>query len=76
MATGVNVSKVNVYAVLVPDAGVAVSKASVYAVLGARVDLDVSKVVVYALLLPSGGSGGGNRAYVFGTGWRYHSNHG
>lgn len=50
--TGVNVSKVNGYAVLAPPAGVSVSKAVVYAVLGPPAGVSVSKTSAYAVLYP------------------------
>jgi hypothetical protein len=48
--TGVNVSKVNAYAVLMPMAGVSVSKANAYAVLNRPAGVNVSKANIYAVL--------------------------
>ena len=50
MATGINVSKVNVYAVVSPPSGVAVAKANVYAAAVPPAGIDVSKAVVYAVV--------------------------
>jgi hypothetical protein len=53
MATGVNVSKANLYAVLSPPAGVNVSKANLYAVLSPPAGVGVSKANLYAVLYPT-----------------------
>jgi hypothetical protein len=53
MATGVNVSKANLYAVLTPPAGVGVSKANLYAALTPPAGVGVSKANLYAVLYPT-----------------------
>jgi hypothetical protein len=62
ISTGVNVTKVNAYAVLSPPNGVSVSKAAVYAVLGPNQGVNTSKFVAYAVLFP-----GNFNAPVWGT---------
>ncbi len=66
--TGVNVSKVNAYAVLVPNPGVNVSKVNAYAVLAPNPGVNVSKVNAYAVLRLKNVRALG---YVFGSGWSY-----
>ena len=47
---GINVSKLNAYAVLAPIPGINVSKLNAYAVLAPKPGLNVSKLVAYAVL--------------------------
>lgn len=51
--TGVNVSKANVYAVLMPPAGVSTSKVNPYAILANPPGLNVGKANVYAVFSTS-----------------------
>lgn len=52
MATGIQVSKAVVYAILAPKTGVNVAKANVYAILAPKKGLNVAKAVIYAVLAP------------------------
>jgi len=56
MATGVNVSKGNLYGALSPPAGETVSKGNLYGALSPPVSVSVSKALIYAVLsqLPVG----------------------
>jgi hypothetical protein len=53
MATGVNVSKGNLYGALSPPQGVGVSKANLYAVISLQTGVLVSKANLYAALAPA-----------------------
>jgi hypothetical protein len=48
--TGVNVSKLVAYAVVVPMPGVSVSKLTAYAVLAPKLGVNISKLTAYAVL--------------------------
>jgi hypothetical protein len=63
MATGVNVSKGNLYAVLSPPKGEAVSKANLYGALSPPKGVGVSKANLYAVL--SSASAGSIRPVLF-----------
>jgi hypothetical protein len=52
MATGVNVSKANLYGVLAPPIAASVSKANLSAVLSPPLGIGVSKANIYAVLSP------------------------
>jgi hypothetical protein len=53
MATGVNVSKGNLYGALSPPTGDGVSKANLYAALSPPIGVNVSKANLYAVLVPA-----------------------
>jgi hypothetical protein len=54
MATGVNVSKGNLYGAVSPPTGDGVSKANLYAVLAPPIGVNVSKANLYAVLVARG----------------------
>jgi hypothetical protein len=65
MATGVNVSKANLYAALSPPKGVGVSKANLYVAIQPITGVLVSKANLYAVI--TGGSVKARRSVIVVT---------